>query len=357
MIHHRKIILAVAAALWMWIRPAAAADDVESINRLEVEGAQIKGLGLQFAAATAAKEYLLALLPGVIAPPPNARVAVAATFPGTVIQTMVAEGERVRRSQVLAVIASREIITLSADLAQAKARLAAAQSNAGRQKQLSQEGIVAGARAEEAESELTQAQAEFDQKSRILSAVNADGAKGTYALTAPMDGVVARAQIQAGEPIEGMVAPYIVDAADRYEVQAQIPERLVGKIAAGMRVEIGGGIAAKVTSAGTTIQADTRSASLKAAIAPGSGLVAGRTIMAAVFASAPAGAVAVPRAAIADIGGVTVAFAQENGGISVRKVTTVGMSGDQAVVTAGLKLGEQVAVSALSELKSLALTK
>ncbi len=357
MIHHERIVLAAIAALWMWTGSARAADESNIADRLEVDAARIKGLGLRFGAATEATEYLLAILPGVIAPPPNARVAVAATFPGTVIQTMVAEGDYVRRGQVLAVVASREILTLAAGFAQAKARLAVAQSNAARQKQLALEGIVAGARAEEADSELAQARAEVEEKSRILAAVNADGAKGTYSLTAPMDGMVARAQIQAGEPIEGMVAPYVVDAVDRYEVQAQIPERLVGKIAAGMRVDIGGGIKARVTSAGTAIQPDTRSATLKATIAPGSGVVAGRTIMASVFVPAPAGAVAVPRAAITDIGGVAVVFGQVDGGLSVRKVTTVGMVGDQAVVIAGLKRGEQVAISGLSELKSLALTK
>lgn len=357
MIHHKKIVLTAVAALWMWTGSARAADDSQTANHLEVNAAQIKGLGLQFVAAREAREYLLATLPGVIAPPPNARVAVAATFPGTVIQTMVAEGDAVRRGQVLAVVASREILTLSAEFAQAKARLAVAQANAARQSQLAQEGIVAGVRAEVADSDLAQARAEYDEKSRILIAVNADGAKGTYALTAPMDGVVTRAQIQAGEPIEGMVAPYVVDAVDRYEVQAQIPERLVGKITPGMRVEIGGGAKATVTSAGTAIQFDTRSASLKAAIASGSGLVAGRTIMAAVFAPAPAGAAAVPRAAITDISGDSVVFTQAGGTVSVRKVTTAGMLGDLTVVISGLKPGEQVAVSGLSELKSLVLTK
>jgi len=357
MMHPIKTVLAAAAALCIWTGSTYALQDSGPADRLKLDAAQTKGLGLQFAVATQAKEYLLATLPGIIAPPPNARVAVAATFPGTVIQTMVAEGDAVRRGQVLAIVASREILTLSADLLQTKARLAVAQSNAERQNQLAREGIVAGARAEEAQSELAQARAEFDEKTRILSAVSADGAKGTYALTAPMDGMIARAQIQAGEPIEGMVAPYVVDAVDRYEVQAQIPERLVGKVTPGMRVEIGGGIKASVTSAGTVIHPETRSATLKAAIAPGSGAVAGRTIMAAVFAPAPAGAAAVPRAAIADMGGTTAVFVQMNGGISVRKVTTVGMLGEQAVVIAGLKPGEQVAISGLSELKSLALTK
>jgi len=356
MMNRNRAILSAIAALCIWSEPICAAES-KLVDHLQLEAAQIQGLGLRFAAVSAANEYLVATLPGIIAPPPNARVAVAATFSGTVLQTMVSEGDPVRRGQVLAVVVSREILTLSAELAQAKARLAVAASNAERQAQLSKEGLVAGARSEEANALLQQAQAEVGEKSRILDAVNADGTQGTYALTAPMAGIVTTAKIQAGEPIEGISAAYIVDAVDRFEVQAQIPERLVGKISVGMRVDLGGRIGAKVTSAGTVIQPDTRSATLRAVIAPGSGLVAGSTALASVFAPAPVGAMAVPRSAIAEIDGVAVAFVQTKGGLAVRRVTTAGMLSDATVVTSGLMPGEQVAISGLSELKSLALAK
>jgi cobalt-zinc-cadmium efflux system membrane fusion protein len=79
--------------------------------------------------------------------------------------------------------------------------------------------------------------------------------------------------------------------------------------------------------------------------------------MAAVFAPAPAGTAAVPRAAITDLSGESVVFTKADGALSVRKITTAGMLGDLTVVISGLKPGEQVAVSGLSELKSLVLTK
>jgi cobalt-zinc-cadmium efflux system membrane fusion protein len=43
-----------------------------------------------------ASEVPLADLPVTIAPPPNARVAVAATLPGTVLRTLVVEGDACR---------------------------------------------------------------------------------------------------------------------------------------------------------------------------------------------------------------------------------------------------------------------
>lgn len=344
-----------AVAVGITYESRAAASDLPDL--VELTPGQIEGLQLRFVTAEATRTYLLATLPAVIAPPPNARVAVAATFSGVVLQVQAVEGDMVRKGQALATIASREILTLGADAARARADLAVAQANAERQAKLSAEGIVAGARAEEAEAVLRAAQAEVNETSRMLDAVSADGVKGTYTLTAPIDGVVAASKIEAGAPIDGMIAAFVVDATDRYEVQAQIPERLVGRIEAGMRVVVDGVVEARVTSAGRVIQPETRAAALKAAIEKGTGLVAGRTTMASVYATAPDGAVRVPRAAVVEMEGATFVFARVQGGLAARKVETASAVGDQIVILSGLKAGETVAVSNLSELKSLALAE
>lgn len=336
---------------------AHAAAPAEDSGLIELTPAQVAGLRIQFAAATDAKEYLLASLPATIAPPPNARVAVAATFPGVVLQTLAVEGDAVKRGQPLATIASREILTLGADLAQARAQFGVAQANAERQSVLSKEGIVAASRAEEADAALRAARAELNEKTRMTEAVNADGAKGTYTLTAPIDGIVAVSKIETGAPVDGMSAAFVVDAVDRYEVTAQVPERLMGLVAPGMRVTIDGDVEARVTSVGKVVQPTTRSAALKAAITGAPRLVAGRTVMAAIHATTPAGAVRIPRAGLADIAGEAVVFVRTANGVSARSVEVAPVTGDHAVILSGLKPGEEVATSNLSELKSLALAK
>lgn len=348
-------VTVVAAAAVLGTAHAAAPP--EDSHLIELNPAQVAGLRIQFVAAVEANEYLLASLPATIAPPPNARVAVAATFPGVVLQTLVAEGDAVKRGQALATIASREILTLSADLAQARAQFSVAEANAERQNVLSKEGIVAAARAEEAVAALSAARAELNEKQRMADAVNADGAKGTYTLTAPIDGIVASSSVETGAPVDGMTAAFVVDALNRYEVTAQVPERLIALVSPGMRVSVDGKIEARVTSVGKVVQPATRSAALKAAITGSPALVAGRTAMAAIYASAPAGAVRIPRAALADIGGNSVVFVRTADGVSARRVQAAPITGDQAVILSGLKTGEEVASSNLSELKSLALAK
>lgn len=349
----RTNIVASVVFLALWSTAPHAAED----GLIELTPAQVQGLALKFAKAEKAETYLVATLPAMIVPPPGARVAVAATFPGTVLQTLAVEGDAVKRGQPLAVIASREILTLSADLAGARAQLAATRANAKRQATLSEEGIVAGARAEEAEAAHQQARAEVDEKSRMLAAVNADGAKGTYTLTAPLDGTVASAKLETGAPVDGMAAAFVVDAGNRYEVQAQVPERLIGRIAPGMRVLVDGKIEAKVTSVGKVLQPETRSAAMKASISKGDGLVAGRTASAAVYAEASNGAVKVPRGAVAELEGASVVFVRAEGGVLTRQVEAAAPGGTETVILSGLNAGEEVAVSNLSELKSLALAK
>lgn len=350
------IVASALAAALCWQTQSLAADESA---RLKVQAAQIESLGIRLVKAAPAEDYLIATLPAMIAPPPNARVAVTATFPGTVVQTLVAEGDAVRRGQALAVIASREILAEAADLAQARARLAVAESGAARIERLGAEGIVAGARVDEAKSALAQARAEVAGKSRILENVNADGAKGTYTLTAPIDGVVANARIEAGRAVESMSAPFVVDAVNSHEIEAQVPERLIGRIKPGMRVQVGaaGGVQAKVTSIGTVIQSETRSVTLKAAIHPGSDVVAGRIAMVSVFGAAPAGAALVPMAAVTELSGTPVVFVRTADGFEVRKVTTTGAAGAEVVISAGVAPGDLVVVSGLAELKSIALAR
>jgi cobalt-zinc-cadmium efflux system membrane fusion protein len=215
---------------------AVGAAAVRPDGLLLVAPAKARALGIVTAPAQPASEVPLADLPVTIAPPPNARVAVAATLPGTVLRTLVVEGDSVSRGQALAVVASRDVMTLSADLARANARAGVARSSAARLNQLSREGIIAGARADEARALAAEAGADVAEKSRILRLVGSNRGGGTYTLTAPIAGRVTKADIQAGMPLDGTTAPFVIDAAGRYEATGQVPERLIGQIRPGMTV-------------------------------------------------------------------------------------------------------------------------
>jgi cobalt-zinc-cadmium efflux system membrane fusion protein len=314
---------------------------------------QIARLGIKIIAVTQAGQVPLAALPAIVVPPPNARVAVAATFAGVVTRTMVVEGQAVQRGQPLAVISSRDMLLMGADLARSRARLGFAQANAGRLGQLSREGVIAGSRADEAHAALREAQIDVSEKQRILSLANASGSSGTYTLVAPISGRVTTAMAQAGSPVDGTTAPYVIDAADRYEVEAQLPERLIGAVRPGMRVRIDGNIGGTVTSVGATIDPATRSTKLKASVAAGPGIASGKATIATVFAPAPVGAVAVPTSAVTSVAGSDVVFVRTADGFAERRVIKGGSSGDTVVILSGLAVRDRVVATGTSELKSL----
>jgi cobalt-zinc-cadmium efflux system membrane fusion protein len=325
-------------------------------GELRVRLDQSRQLGIQLAPAVQSPEAPLATLPAIIAPPPNARVAVAASLPGVVMRTLVVEGQSVRRGQPLATIASRDVLSLSADLSRASARLGVAQSNAGRLSQLDREGIIAGARAAEARAIAAEARADVSEKSRILQLVNGHGATGTYTLVSPISGRVTSANIQAGSPVDGTTAPYVIDAVDRYEIQAQLPERLVKMVRPGMSVRLGA-LRGVVTAVGSTIDPATRSATLKASLPAGSTLVSGGTGSISLFGPAPTGAVTVPAKAVTSLDGRDVVFAASSGGYSVRKVVAGPADNGMVVLLSGVRAGERIVISGTSALKALVQAK
>lgn len=335
---------------------------MEPHGSIRINAEQIARLGIRLARAEAATEVPLATIPAVIAPPPNARVAVAATFPGIVIRTLVVEGDTVRRGQPLAVISSRDVLVMASDLSRASARLGVAQSSAQRLTQLDREGIIAGARAEEARALLREARADTSEKSRILHMVNASGANGNYVLTAPIAGRVTSAAIHTGSPVDGNVAPYVIDAADRYEAEGQLPERLAAIVRPGMRVELLSGtgrpsISGKLNAVGSTIDPATRSVSVKASLPAGPGMISGRATSIAIYGPSPANAVTVPSSAITSLSGADTVFVRTSQGFAARKISAGGAFGGRTVLLSGLGHGEEVVTAGVSELKSLALSR
>ncbi len=342
------LIAATPVALIV-VTPVAAAE-----RQLAVTAAQRQALGIRTVAARAADAAAIATLPATIAPPPGARVAVSAPFAGVVRQNFAIAGQTVRRGEALATVFSRDVIEIGAELSRARARQGVARSAAARTEQLVREGIVAGARAEEARAALREAEADVASRGRLLGLANADAASGVYTLRAPIAGRISAASAATGAAVDTMAAPFIIDAAQRYAVEAQLPERLVGQVRAGDRIVLPGGIAGTVTSVGVTIDPQTRSARLLASVPAAPGLVSGRSLSISLMGRAVAGAASVPRAALARLGSTIVVFVTTPSGFAVRPVRLLSAGSADAVVT-GLPVGTTVAVTGVSELKALAL--
>jgi cobalt-zinc-cadmium efflux system membrane fusion protein len=212
--------------------------------------------------------------------------------------------------------------------------------------------VIAGARADEARAARRESEAELGEQRRTLALVKAR-TDGTYTLVAPIAGKVTKAAIDTGMPVDGASAPFVIDATDRYELTAQLPERLIGQVRPGMRVELGS-VSGTVTSVGSVLDPATRSAALRAKLPAVPGIVAGQVASVTLLTPAPAGAVSVPTEAIAMMEGAPVVFVRTAKGVVMRPVRNAGAAGQRSILLSGVRAGEQVAASGTSELKALA---
>lgn len=363
-------LVAGAGLLW-WMMPrnesapdqeaakSAPANPGSATGAIPLTDEQIKSLSLRFARAENAAIMPIATVPAMIAPPPNARVAVAAQLPGIVTRIFVTDGDQVKAGQPLASVASRDMVSLNADLARAQAQLGVARAQAQRTRQLSKEGIIAAARADEANAMLRQAEVDVREQARLIGMANGSGGGMGYTLSAPISGRISSMTIETGKALDQGMAPFVIDAANRYQARAQIPERLIALIRPGMKVRVerdeeGPATEGTVTAVGSSIDPATRSATLTASLPATGATVSGRATSLTVMGPAPTGAVSVPAEAVTRLNGATIVFVKSAKGITPRKVRIAEGGGSNAVLLSGVKAGEQVVISSISELKALA---
>lgn len=309
----------------------------------------------QTAPATAAGEMVLAELPATVVQPPGARVAVATPFAGIVERVAVQAGQAVQRGELLATMVSRDALTLSSDLARAQARRSMTQAEATRMRTLAREGIVAGARADGAAAADAEAAIDAREAQRQLARGGANR-DGVVRLVAPISGRVASVSVEAGAPLDGMTAPFVIEAVGSRTLALQLPERLAGQVRPGMAVMTEDGRRGRLETVAGAIDPATRAYAARARLTDDgvgdneAGLASGRLVRLSILAGAPDGAVMVPAAAVVQSGGEDLVFVKGREGFAARSVTRVG-TGDPAVISAGLKVGETVATSNLPELR------
>lgn len=357
------LLLAAGSGYWAWrsghAEPASEATATAPPGVLS--GAQIKRLGIRLEPAGRLDAVPLGSVSGQVTLPPAARVAVTSPFAGTAERVLVVVGERVRQGQVLAVVRAPETVQFGAELARAQADLSFARSNAARLAALAREGVIAGVRADEAQATLHRIEATSRENRRLLNLAGASG-DGTVALRAPIAGRIASVAIDPGSPVGGgATAPFVVENDAALALDLQLPERLAGRVSPGMAVTIAGPDGAamaargRIVSVAPSLDPQSRSVAARATLESGAGLLPGKAVV--VIISGKAGAAGsgatVPVAAITRMNDADYVFVYAGGRFAARKVVVAATVGGHAALTEGLRPGETVAVSGVTELKAL----
>jgi RND family efflux transporter MFP subunit len=296
---------------------------------------------------------------GLVSPAPAADLIVIAPEAARIAVMPKAEGDAVRRGDVLVRF---EIPSLSADtgakradVARANAHLDNARAARVRAHELFERGVAARKEMEDADRELADAEAELQAAQAALSA--SENLATRTVVHATFDGVVAKRSHNPGDLVEPSSSDPILRVIDprRLEIIASVPladlTRVVigasGRILDGSRNTVA---TLKVISRPALVEPGTAAAPIRLAISAPSGLAAGTPVQVEIDAEERAGVVLVPTAAIVREGEHTAVFVAAGDKAERREVET-GLSDSLHVeVQSGVKVGEQVIVSGQSGL-------
>lgn len=197
---------------------------------------------------------------------PERDVAVLARVAGVVVSINKPLGSSVKQGEVLAVLESRELATLRANLQAAQQRLTLAEEHFHHQNTLLQQNMIAEHEYVSAKTQLAEANIAINEARALLKALGAEATGGArLTVRAPMSGVVVESKLAIGQAVN--VDGLLVRVADLSALIAvvNVPETHINALRVGMNAQItdqqNQRIAqGKISYLGAVLGEDTRSA-------------------------------------------------------------------------------------------------
>ena len=347
------MLLRLAAAT---ILLANIATEQAFAQQIQLSSKQIERIGIKTQPVEAATSLSLATIPGKLTAPLYAHLAVTVPFGGTVLTVDVLEGAKTVAGKPLLSIASSDYLNAKATLMQQDAEYRMALASADRLRKLTNEGISAESRAEEAEAHLAQAEAALNATRDLLSPTESiNNQIGVYNLIGSSDARVATLVVKPGESIDAFKTAIILQATDRIWLEAPLPAALAAKVRPGDSVTISpGDIQGKVIAVGLNVDPQSRSVIMRAEIDNKGDTRPGQNVLATIVAQAPPNALSVPREAIVRLADTIVVFIARGKGFDAVPITILARGRERATIVGQITAGDSVAISGLTELKSLA---
>jgi RND family efflux transporter MFP subunit len=335
---------------------------------------QIKSLGIETASLTRHAGSLSPGMPAMVAIPDGQMRVVAAPMAGLVLATLAAEGEPVRRGQVLVRLSSPELIGMQGGLAQAASSMNLAQDTAQRDAGLLREGIIAESRARASAAALAQAKAALNAQRAMLRAQGLSGAAigraergegyaSEIALSAPIDGIVLARQATLGSRVEAATALYTIASLNPLWIEIDAPADVAARVKPGMKVEVDirtklpgrqmrGSVLRVLPGAGAAQTVRIRARVENVNLGSDTTLRAGQSVSARIEGLGGGQEWRVPVKAVAREAGKSYVFVRRPDGFEARQVTVLAQSANAVSLAGEFREGEMVAVGGIAAVKS-----
>lgn len=266
------------------------------------------------------------------------RAEVAAKVMGQIEELPVSLGQRVNQGDVIARLAAAEMV---ARVQQAEAALAALKRDLEREQSLAERGAGTREAVATLQDRMATAQAVLREAQAMLD----------YTIVrAPFAGAIARRIADVGDVAAPGVPLVEIEGTDAFEVEAGVPESLLGGTGLGRTLEVNVPAAnvsfgGRVTEVAAAAEARTRSVTVKIAVPAGVPVRSGQFARLQV-PTAPAPTVLVAAEAVAPVGQMERVFVVGGDNRAVlRLVKTGARRGGQVEILAGLDAGERVVLA------------
>ncbi|WP_309606868.1 efflux RND transporter periplasmic adaptor subunit [Phenylobacterium sp.] len=335
-------------------RPATAPAGASAVaangpRTLELPAAYLATASIVVQPVTAGNLTAEVLAPATVAPAPNGEAVVTAHAAGTVTRLTKRLGDPVRAGEVLALIESREAAGAAADRSVADAKAALARKIATREQHLFDQHVTARQDLETAQAELVVAEAEARRAGNAAAAVRVAGDGRSASVASPLSGRITAQAIALGAYVRPETELFRVADVRFVQVEAAVTGADAARIAPGdaavLTTPAGDTVNAVVRSVTPTLSAQSRAATVvlvpTAAAAP---LTPGVTLQARILPRAAGpGGVVIPDEAVQSLEGHDVVFVRSAKGFIVQPVVVTSRSAGRASISAGLRVGQNIA--------------
>jgi len=292
-------------------------------------------------------------LPAMVEADPAQVTNILAPLTGRVAALKVKLGEKVRRGQVLAVIASGDMDQAYADDEKAHDAFDLAKKALDRARGVQQAGGAAQKDLEAAQSAYNQAQAELTRAHARLQALGAGSGHGReLVLASPRDGVVTALAISSGAQVSDPTATLMTVAnIDHVFVTANVAENQIGSVAIGMSADIaltaypGQILHGRIAEVDAIVAPDTRRQKARVSLANPGGRLLPNMYATMSLAVPSSSGVSVPQSALLMNNDAVSVLVEVRPWVFQRRAVKIGdETSDWAHIVSGLGAGERVVV-------------
>lgn len=333
---------------------------------LAVSAAQRDALGIEARPLEASATISRPLLPARVLIPNDESLLIAIRTTGVVQTLRVSTGDPVTQGQLLSLVESPAYMVLQREYLEALSRRDLARSTFERERQLADEGIIAGRRAIDSEARLRESQILVDERGHGLRLIGMDASElrtlgrsrklqPELSVRAPVSGVVLEQRAHVGQRLDAGSVLYRIGRLDTLHIEIHAPLEVTNRLHRGSRFTIAGTDAeGHVIAIGREVHALDQGVLVRGELDTGfAALRPGQFVQVELqIEDITASTFDVPNTALARVNQRTFVFRQIDGGFEPIPVEIVGGSGRSTAITGPISAGDELVVRGTAALKA-----